>query len=663
MCCRDESHHRDIEIYYNELVHCLVAAARVSIPKIPKSALKHYWSAALEDLKQNSIDAHNMWVSAGRPRSGELFYLMKSAKCHFKLAVKDAVHAFENKFSDELYDSLMLKDFNMFWKTWKRKVCNKNINIPNIGGKSTDIEIAETFKKKFSLVSGTGGDTTCCHNIVRSAVCDSFDSDVSKWLFTVEDVDTAVFSKMKRGKAPGCDAVSTENIIFSHPSIIVHLKKLFNLMMIHGYVPERFGVGIVVPLIKDKRGDICNSDNYRAITISPVMSKIFEICLYDKFCPFLSTHAMQFGFKPGLGCSPALFTLQHVVKYFSNRGSTVYVSAIDASKAFDRINHGLLIEKLVTRNLPMCFVNIIVNWYTKLYSVVRWNHTLSSAYKVNCGVRQGGILSPVLFNVYVDDLFTKLSTCGSGCHINNMFFGCIMYADDIVIMSPSLVGLQHMLDKCTEYGNAFNIVFNAAKTVCIAIGKKLLIPTDTYVFIDGNAIPWVRSFKYLGVVFNAQDVLDVDCSSIKRKFYSSFNGILSRCKQAPEPVQLHLIKSYCLPYLSYCIGALELPDRTVHQLSVCWNDAFRKVFSFKRWESVRELQHFCGELPFHYMYELASWNFYTRLLSKDNIYISVLFSVMNIKNDEYFCKKYGTSSMSKCRRFEKVFEQFTASFN
>jgi len=244
----------------------------------------------------------------------------------------------------------------------------------------------------------------------------------------------------------------------------------------------------------------------------------------------------------------------------------------------------------------------------------------------------------MLFNVYVDDLFTKLSTCGSGCHINNMFFGCIMYADDIIIMSPSLVGFQRMLDNCTEYGNAFNIVFNAVKTVCIAVGKKLLIRTDTYVYIDGNAIPWVHSFKYLGVVFNAQDVLDVDSSSIKRKLYSSFNSILSRCKEAPEPVQLYLIKSYCLPYLSYCIGALELPDRTVHQLSVCWNDAFRKIFSFKRWESVRELQYFCGELPFYYIYELATWNFYTSLLSKNNIYITLLYSVVNINKDKYYRK-------------------------
>jgi len=68
---------------------------------------------------------------------------------------------------------------------------------------------------------------------------------------------------------------------------------------------------------------------------------------------------------------------------------------------------------------------------------------------------------------------------------------------------------------------------------------------------------------------NAHKLLSVDSSSIKRKFYASVNSILSRCKMASEPVQLHLIKSYCLPHLLYCIGALELPDKVICQLSVC----------------------------------------------------------------------------------------------
>ena len=138
-------------------------------------------------------------------------------------------------------------------------------------------------------------------------------------------------------------------------------------------------------IIKDKCRDVCNSDDYRAITISPVLSKIIDICIYDKFSSFLNSSELQFGVKPGVGCAPALFTVQQVVKYFNSRHITVHMSPIDASKAFDRVSNRLLVHNLMQRQLSGCFIYIIVNWYSKLYYTVRWKHTLSSTFKVNCG--------------------------------------------------------------------------------------------------------------------------------------------------------------------------------------------------------------------------------------------------------------------------------------
>ncbi len=76
------------------------------------------------------------------------------------------------------------------------------------------------------------------------------------------------------------------------------------------------------------------------------------------------------------------------MKYFAKRGSTVYMAAIDASKAFDRINHKILLTKLKQRNVPSCFINTLASWYSKLYSVIRWNCTFSEKFKVSYGVRQ-----------------------------------------------------------------------------------------------------------------------------------------------------------------------------------------------------------------------------------------------------------------------------------
>ena len=121
-------------------------------------------------------------------------------------------------------------------------------------------------------------------------------TDINDWLMSVEDFDKVVFESMKRGKSPGLDSVVIENVIFSHPSVMVHLTRLFNLMIKHGFVPSNFGKGVLVPLLKDKSGDVCCSDNYRGITLSPVISKIFDSCILTEVNPFLASHDLQMGF-------------------------------------------------------------------------------------------------------------------------------------------------------------------------------------------------------------------------------------------------------------------------------------------------------------------------------------------------------------------------------
>ena len=79
--------------------------------------------------------------------------------------------------------------------------------------------------------------------------------------------------------------------------------------------------------------------------------------------------------------------------------------------------------------------------------------------------------------------------------------------------------------------------------------------------------------------------------------------MFQRSGSAAEPVRLHLVKSFCLPLLTYCLGALTLPKYVLQQLCICWNDAYRKIFQYKRYESVKQLQLFCGDLRFDYMYD------------------------------------------------------------
>ena len=129
---------------------------------------------------------------------------------------------------------------------------------------------------------------------------------------------------------------------------------------------------------------------------------------------------------------------------------------------------------MLKRSMPLCFVRVIVNWYSKLKACVRWKSAVSNLFEVKSGVRQGGILSPLLFNVYINCIIVKLRNTGLGCWIKSTYLGCIVYADDILLLSSSCIELQKMLNICNESGCLLGIAFNAAKCKCIQIGPNLM---------------------------------------------------------------------------------------------------------------------------------------------------------------------------------------------
>jgi hypothetical protein len=171
-----------------------------------------------------------------------------------------------------------------------------------------------------------------------------------------------------------------------------------------------------------------------------------------------------------------------------------------------------------------------------------------------------------------------------------------MYADDLLLISASVLGLQSMLNICFDFGQKHLMLYNSNKSFCCHFGSISL--SVSALKIGDAEINWVNSFKYLGFTVTAGNVFSVDCQVIKRKFYAACNSILTHSRRNNELVKLQLVKSYCLPLLTYCMGAIEVPRYKIFELGVCWNDSFRKIFGFNRWESVKELQFYLGELPF-----------------------------------------------------------------
>ena len=168
---------------------------------------------------------------------------------------------------------------------------------------------------------------------------------------------------------------------------------------------------------------------------------------------------------------------------------------MDASKAFDRVNHWTLFKKLIDRGMPDVFVRLLVYWYRTQNACVRWSTACSEMFTVSNGVRQGGILSPLFFNVYMDGLSDILCKTECGCTMGGRMINHLMYADDVVFFSPSAKGLQRLINICAAYGDSDDIKFNHAKTVCmyLPLNSPLI-----YLKLNSQLLSLVPKFKYLG---------------------------------------------------------------------------------------------------------------------------------------------------------------------
>jgi len=186
----------------------------------------------------------------------------------------------------------------------------------------------------------------------------------------------------------------------------------------------------------------------------------------------LLSDPLQFGFKPKSSCSHALFTFKTVVDHYVKSGSTVTVCALDISKAFDKVDHYALLQVLMDKSLPRNFIGILFNWLTKCFACVRWGGAFSFWFPISAGVRQGGVLSPVLFALYMDVLIRRLRNAGFGCHLLNEFYGCILYADDILLLAHSLNAVQHMLRLAEQFAVEFDVKYNSNKSVVMRIGSR-----------------------------------------------------------------------------------------------------------------------------------------------------------------------------------------------
>ena len=616
--CPDDRCRTQIQNEYNCIVRCL-KAADAFLPRSRPGLEKDWWTRELTELRNRSIEIQRLWHLEGKPRHGSTYTERLRVRASYKQAIRRAQKAPKQAYWDRLHSSLAAKDTNSFWKSWKQ-LYNKNKNnlAPVVNGCSATDAIANAFMQSFKSNSTPNSQekVNTLNDRYQSAYKEYSDKhelncDCRNYEITIHNTIDAL-SCLKKGKSQDEDEISSEHLLYAPLSIIQKLTHLFNAMMTHAFVPEQFKRGFMIPIVKDQQGNLSDVGNYRGITISPIISKLFEHILKNVFCEFLVTSPYQYGFKKNSSTVHALHCLRETVNYYVNNNSRVFCSFLDASKAFDRLVHSGLFLKLIQRNVPLIFLDILEAWYTGLKCRVKWNDSFSAWFDITAGVRQGGVLSPDLYSIYVDDLLITLKSLNKGCHFMNLFAAALFYADDMAIMAPSIKGLKQLLDVCSSYCSEWDICLNAKKSRVMYFGRRLDSFAD--IFLHGNQVQWTDVWSYLGVSLKCGKEFGCTVTERIKKFYRCTNAILRIDGISNEMVMLQLLETHCVPVLSYAIEIVHVTNRDEHrQLRVAYNSLFRKLFEYRQSESVTDLQHFLKRPTWEELVERRQQKFVRRV--------------------------------------------------
>ncbi|KAJ0179383.1 hypothetical protein K1T71_005095 [Dendrolimus kikuchii] len=420
--CQNTDHHVIIDQLYSSIISILSNAAIQSyIVKKTHRKKKHVigWNKYVADTHREARLKFLTWVTAGKPSGGIFYNEMLESRRTFKRKLKWCQDREEQLKMDTLALNHSKKMFKSFWKNTNKVNCKSSLPAA-VGGIQDHKMIAELFREHFSVSSPLGSSS--------GKMSDGGAVGTSGVLISAKNI-SEVLKNMKRGKSPGHDA----------------LAMLFNLCLAHSYLPKSLMRTVVVPIIKNKTGDSSDKNNYRPISLATITAKVLDSVINSKLTRKLNLIDAQFGFRADLSTESAILSLKHTIRYYTKRRTSVYACFLDLSKAFDLVAYDLLWNKLGDAGVPTDLVSILKFWYSNQTNQVRWAGTLSDEYRLECGVRQGGISSPLLFNLYINQLIERLSSTHVGCYIDGICFNNISYADDMVLLGPSISAVRTLM--------------------------------------------------------------------------------------------------------------------------------------------------------------------------------------------------------------------------
>ena len=538
------------------------------------------WNELVREHHHLARQAFLAWRTAGSPREGDTAVRMRAYRAQFKLALRECRASEERLRTEAMANELANHNITGYWKSVKRLSPTSNKLSNKLDNATGEQDICKLWREKYVKLFNSVDALNNHEDVLgRNDYCDHI---------TVNQISLLV-KNLSVGKAIGVDCIPAEVFIHSSHRLRTLIAIFINACFKHSYIPQVITDTVLVPIVKNKLKPATDSNNYRPIAIATAMSKLIELVILDKCEQYLSTSDNQFGFKKGHSTELCIFSLKEIVNYYNSHGSPVFICFLDIRKAFDRVNYSKLFKKMIARSVPIYLVKLIAFWYVNQRVMVKWGNTLSDPFNVKNGIKQGGLLSPYLFNLYVDKLSVNLNASNVSCTVGNIIVSHLSYADDMVLVAPSKKALQKLLDVCSAYALEFDILYSTDKSYCmICWPRRFLYKFDPHFYLQGDLLEFKNIYKYLGVLITDSMTDDDEIRKRMRNIYATGNMVIRRFANCSVSCKILMFQTF-LSQLYGCSLWASYKVASYSKVKVSHNDVFRSLLQVPRYESASTL--------------------------------------------------------------------------
>ena len=386
-----------------------------------------------------------------------------------------------------------------------------------------------------------------------SLIYESFNPILDSRISTVEMREA--ISKLKNKKSPGPDGIPVEYLkVFGGMYEDILLKIVRILFSRHIYPPQ-WDTNYLIPIYK--KDDVEDPDNYRGLAVGSSFAKLLSLILLGRLVNFITTYKLispnQIGFMKGSRTSDHIFLLQTIIEKIVKKGKgKLYTAFIDFKKAYDTVDREILFKTLKQMGISGLFLNNIKAMYNKTKYSIKVKDGYLDPISSNLGLRQGCPLSPILFNLYIENLKYSFDDTCDPVTIDDVKLNHFLYADDLVLISRNSSGLQRSLDKLTIYAEQKQLTINTKKSKTM-----IFTPTGKYInekfSVNSMTLEAVKSFCYLGFEVKPSGTVKHAMNTLHDKANKALRPLLCAIARFNIPVKtsVRLFHTYISPIILY----------------------------------------------------------------------------------------------------------------